>query len=81
MDLRLWRVTADRCNHSTFNGGRRTPSDYSALTCLACGASWRTKADYPDALPLYNDAESRRVKADIAREKSVRTLDAEGGAA
>jgi hypothetical protein len=47
-----WRVTALRCNYSTFNGGRRTPSAYSEIVCGLCGARWRTKAAYVDALPL-----------------------------
>jgi hypothetical protein len=34
------------CNHSAFNGYRRTPSDYSGLVCRSCGRVWRTKADY-----------------------------------
>lgn len=50
-----WRVLDRHCNHSAFNGGRYTPSEYSACKCLKCGAVWRTKADYvallPDATP------------------------------
>lgn len=41
-----WRVDVRRANYSAFNGGRRTPSDYSQLHCRACGAVWRTKAAY-----------------------------------
>lgn len=38
-------VVIDRlCNYSAFNGYRYTPSDYSAVLCTTCGASWRTKA-------------------------------------
>lgn len=48
---RLWRVTAYRCNHSAFNGYHKTPSRYSAIKCLRCGAHWRTKAPYADRLP------------------------------
>lgn len=43
---RRWRVMQRYCNHSAFNGYRRTPSDYSTVTCLACGMTWRTNADY-----------------------------------
>lgn len=43
---RLWRVVQRHSNHSAFSGNRYTPSDYSALRCLRCGASWRTKAHY-----------------------------------
>ena len=48
---RLWRVVQYRCNHSAFNGWKHTHSRYSAMTCLRCGAHWRTKAPYADALP------------------------------
>lgn len=41
-----WRVEVRRANYSAFNGGRRTPSDYSLLVCRACGATWRTRAAY-----------------------------------
>lgn len=46
-----WRVTQRRCNHSKFNGSRRTPSLYSEVECSACGAVWRTNARYVDRLP------------------------------
>jgi hypothetical protein len=44
---RLWRWKDYKANYSAFNGYRYTPSDYSACVCLACGASWRTKANWP----------------------------------
>ncbi|WP_052398055.1 hypothetical protein [Streptomyces sp. NRRL F-5123] len=48
-----WRVEVRKANYSAFNGGRRTPSDYSQVRCGECGARWRTKAAYvaktPDA--------------------------------
>jgi len=47
---RLWRVRQRRCNHSAFNGYHYTPSKWSSVTCLRCGALWRTTADYVDAL-------------------------------
>jgi hypothetical protein len=49
---RNWRVMQYRCNHSHFNGGHYTPSDYSAIICDApdCVGCWRTKAPYADAL-------------------------------
>ena len=46
-----WRVYQRRCNHSAFNGYRRTPSDYSSVGCERCLAVWRTKAKYVDTLP------------------------------
>jgi hypothetical protein len=49
----LWAVVQRRCNHSAFNGYRRTPSDYSLVVCTAsgCTGAWRTKAAYVQALP------------------------------
>lgn len=47
---RLWRVMQRRCNHSAFNGYHETPSQYSSIQCLRCGAVWRTKAEYQWAL-------------------------------
>ncbi len=46
-----WRVIDRKANHSAFNGGKRTPSAYSAIQCGACGAVWRSKAKFVDALP------------------------------
>ena len=43
---RRWEVMQYKCNHSAFSGYKWTPSDWSSLRCEACGASWRTKADY-----------------------------------
>jgi hypothetical protein len=54
---RAWRVSQYRCNHSAFNGYKRTPSRYSAITCLKCRAWWRTTAAYADALPNLTEAE------------------------
>jgi hypothetical protein len=51
---RHWVVEVRRANYSAFNGGRRTPSDYSQLHCTACGAVWRTKAAYVDQIPDAN---------------------------
>lgn len=52
-----WYVIARRHNTSTFNGGRYTPSAYSAVRCPECGGIWRTKAAYvrtlPDAPPSW----------------------------
>jgi hypothetical protein len=39
------------CNHSAFNGYRRTPSDYSTVVCVNCGQIWRTKANYVASMP------------------------------
>lgn len=50
-----WRVTVRNANYSAFNGGMRTPSDYSEIHCEAeeggCGRFWRTKAKYVAGLP------------------------------
>lgn len=39
------------CNHSAFNGYKRTWSRYSAVVCLSCGQYWRTAAAYVDGAP------------------------------
>ncbi len=52
---RNWVVRQRRCHHSAFAGYRRTPSEYSEVVCLSCGACGRTKAAYVDFL---RDAES-----------------------
>ncbi len=54
---RAWRVVQRRCNHSAFNGYHYTPSDWSAVVCLKCNATGRTKAKYVDQLPDITDAE------------------------
>lgn len=41
-----WRVITRFGNYSKFNGGRFTPSRYSALACGRCGYLWRTDAQY-----------------------------------
>lgn len=46
-----WVVIQYKCNHSAFNGGHRTPSDYSEIACAECRRRWRTKARYADELP------------------------------
>lgn len=45
-----WRVIKRNYNNSAFNGYQRTFSDYSTVTCMACGAVWRTKAAYVEDL-------------------------------
>lgn len=45
-----WLVVQYKCNHSTFNGGRWTRSDYSEVQCQADGKRWRTKAAYVETL-------------------------------
>jgi len=47
---RAWVVWMRRCNYSAFNGYHYTPSDYSAVKCRACGANWRTNAQFVDDL-------------------------------
>lgn len=46
-----WLVVQRKMNASSFNGGRATPSAYSCVKCVDCGAIWRTKANYVDGLP------------------------------
>lgn len=59
---RYWRIVQYRCNHSSFNGCRKTRSDYSGLRCLACGAYWRTRAAYVDRLlPATGDEATRAI--------------------
>lgn len=48
---RAWFVLDRLCNHSAFNGYRRTPSEYSAVCCRGCRSIWRTRADYVAKLP------------------------------
>ena len=50
-DRSRWVVLQRRGHHSAFNGYRRTPSEYSSVVCLGCGAIWRTKAAYVLGLP------------------------------
>jgi hypothetical protein len=54
---RLWRVWQRNGNASCFNGYHWQYSDYSCITCVRCGAIWRTKAAYVVDLPDLNDAE------------------------
>ena len=49
---RQWVIVHYRCNYSAFNGYRRTPSDYSLVSCLKCEHSWRTKARYVNSLQI-----------------------------
>lgn len=60
---RMWRVWNYRCNYSAFNGYHRTPSDYSLIGCLACGAMWRTKAPYVDSLPQITEEERSKPRS------------------
>jgi hypothetical protein len=52
-----WWVVHRNCNYSAFNGGHRTPSDYSLVCCGTCGRRWRTKAAYVGRLPDKPPAE------------------------
>lgn len=51
MGERAWHVIARLCNHSAFNGYRETRSEYSAVRCRVCSATWRTKAKFVSRLP------------------------------
>ena len=57
INTRRWRVTQRFCNHSAFNGYAYTPSEWSAVYCLDCGANWRTKAGYVIDLPGHVESE------------------------
>lgn len=48
---REWVVTERYANRSAFSGYRWTPSAYSAIRCVTCGRTWRTKAAYVTSLP------------------------------
>lgn len=52
---RRWRIWQYKCNHSAFNGYHYTPSQYSQVHCLACGATGRTKANYVNQLVMDYD--------------------------
>lgn len=43
---RKWGVINRYCNYSAFNGYDLAPSDYSAIVCLCCQRTWRTRASY-----------------------------------
>ncbi|WP_439681530.1 hypothetical protein [Embleya sp. MST-111070] len=46
-----WVVTVRNANYSAFNGGRRTPSPFSEIRCLACRSRWRSKGKFVARLP------------------------------
>lgn len=70
-----WRVTARLCNYSMFNGGNRTPSDYSAIVCArelgGCGASWRTRASYVGELPDWRAPEPEPPRCWLCEREST----------
>ena len=50
-----WRVVFKNVNHSHFESpkGAAHYSEYSLVTCIECGANFRTKAKYVDELAGY----------------------------
>lgn len=48
VEQRNWVILQYKSNRSAFNGYHSTASDYSALQCKECTATWRTKAAYVD---------------------------------
>jgi hypothetical protein len=72
--VQYWWVTAYKCNYSAFNGGHRTPSDYSEVTCFepTCSRRWRTRAAYVERLLGFDPAENKALleamEADVALE-------------
>ena len=63
--LRNWVISQYRCNHSAYNGYRRTPSEWSRLTCRNehCDGCGRSKAAYVDDLYILQGGEEATVKA------------------
>lgn len=59
-----WRVLVRNANYSSFNGGHRTPSAYSALFCLTCKRRWRTKAEYVKDTPGMNPEERQKLRSE-----------------
>lgn len=57
-----WEVIHRRCNHSAFNGHRRTNSLYSSVHCKKCGHVWRTKAHYVMGLPDRSTSQPQEPK-------------------
>ena len=57
---RRWVVMQRDCHHSAFSGYHQTPSDYSTVWCLACGAAGRTKARYVAQLVDVTEEQVRR---------------------
>lgn len=49
---RLWRIVKYKHHNSSYNGYRATPSRYSEVCCLRCGARWRTAAKYVGELKV-----------------------------
>jgi hypothetical protein len=62
------------CNYSAFNGYHFTPSDYSAVQCLTCGASWRTKAKYVSDLPDIPRGLRGALWQDVKKEMKKRKI-------
>src|SRR5262249_22524388 len=60
---RLWRVLQREGNASAFNGYRWQPSDWSSVSCLRCGAVWRTKANYVQFLDNATEEDRTRPSA------------------
>lgn len=50
LEQRRWVVWQRNANRSAFSGYRVTSSDYSAIQCHACRATWRSKCKYVDRL-------------------------------
>lgn len=61
------RVNQRQCNHSKFNGGHYTPSDWSEIVCLECGRSWRTKAKAVDSIADMTKADWKTLDTNIGR--------------
>ena len=56
LNERDWTILQYKHHHSAFNGYRRTPSDYSSVTCNRCHAWGRTKAAWVDDLHKEKEA-------------------------
>lgn len=64
VELRRWEILQYRCNCSAFNGGQKTPSDYSEIKCIGCGNIWRTKAAYVDKIAALQTGEGVTLAID-----------------
>lgn len=56
-DSRRWRVSKRKYHESSRDYYQKTPSDWSTVICLRCGASGRTKAGYVDRLSDLTEEE------------------------
>lgn len=56
--LKNWRIIQFKCNHSAFNGWKKTYSEYSSFRCMVCTNIWRSKSDYVFKVKALHDPET-----------------------